>query len=391
MLWMMSPEQSAVMAEWTARRGDARPLWIEKFEPGPDHTAHDGPDDLVSVILPTRDRGRMTRSAIESVLTQTWPHWELLVVDDGSRDDTALIAEVLAGRDRRVRVIRTDRRGSSAARNTGLEAAAGTWVAFLDSDECWESDFLRAMLAQLNGTGADAAYGNVRGLVGAGDRFRSAGVGLTHLKLRPLILLSSVIVRRATLDDLGRFDESLPRGGEYDFLIRLAARTTLQYAPVIGMATRVHPPPYDRVSTTESDDWIELVQTRHEVDWAAERRRFRVPNIRSFVVPVDADAAGAVAALRAAQGTDPGRWEAVFVDHSAGDEVAQALAPVVDADPSLSYVRVPVPVTFEHAATLGFPRTHGTAVTLVDPNGPVRTVSARDVIAAERVRPGEAR
>ena len=391
MLTMMPPEQSVVAAEWSARRADARPLWVERFEQEPDHTALDGPSSLVSVVLPTRDRGRLTRSAIESVMAQTWPWWELLVVDDGSEDDTALIASVLAGRDDRIKVIRGARRGASAARNRALDSACGAYVAFLDSDERWEPDFLRAMMAQINGSGADVAYANVRGLIGAGDRFRSAHVRLAELLLKPLVDLSSVVARRTVIDEVGRFDESLPRGGEYDYVIRIAQHVQLHYAPVISMVRRVHPPPYPRVSTTESDDWIELVQTRHEVDWTAQERQFRVPNIRSFVVPIDSDAEAAVAALQAARGEDHGRWEAVFVDHSDGDDVASLLAPIVEVDPALIYLRMPIPVTFEHAATLGFARTHGSSVTLVHPAGADRVVRAVDVIEAQRVRPEEGR
>lgn len=391
MLTMMPPEQSAVAAEWAAQQTHARPPWIERFESSPDHTAIDGPAELVSVILPTRNRGRLTRTAIESVMAQTWPHWELLVIDDGSEDDTALIAEVLAGRDRRITVTRAEHRGASAARNVGLTSIRGTYVAFLDSDQQWTPDFLRAMVAQLSATGAEAAHANVRGIVGAGDRFRPAHVRLNQLLLRPLIDLTSVVARHDLITAVGTFDESLPRGGEYDYLIRIAARTDLAYAPVIAEQVRVHPLPYDRVMSTESDDWIELVQTRHQVDWVAQKRRFRVPNIRSFVIPVAGDAEAALAALREAQSVNDDRWEAVFVDHSVGDQAASFLGSVVDADPALSYVRIPVPVTFAHAATLGFARTHGTSVTLVHAEADDRVVAAADVIAAQRVRLEEPR
>lgn len=391
MLTMMPLEDSAVTAEWAARQAHARRPWVERFEPNPDHTAVDGPPELVSVIMPTRNRGRLTRSAIESVMAQTWPHWHLIVVDDGSEDDTALIAEVLAGRDQRITVIRAEHRGASAARNAGLASARGSYVAFLDSDEGWERDVLRAMVAQLTATGADAAYANVRGVIGSGDRFRQPHIQLPELLVRPLIDLFTVVARRRFVEVVGDFDEALPRGGEYDYLIRMAARTELRYAPVIAAEVRVHPPFYDRVMSAESDDWIELVQTRHEVDWVAQERQFRVPNIRSFVVPITTDAEVALAALEAAKGEDHGRWEAVFVDHSDGDQAASCLAPIVEADPALTYLRMPLPVSFEHAATFGFARTHGTSVTLVHATGADRMVRAADVIAAQRVRPEGAR
>lgn len=386
MLTMESSEQSAVAAEWTARKAQSRPMWIEGFGPIPDHTAAEGARGLVSVVLPTRNRGRMTRTAIESVLAQTWVDWELLVVDDGSEDDTAFVAEILAGRDPRITVIRSEARGASAARNRGLAVARGDFVAFLDSDVVWQPDFLRALMAQLHGTGADVVYANVRGLIGEGFRFRSPHVLLPELLLKPLLDLSSVLIRRALVDAVGTFDESLPRAGEYDYLIRLAQQSRLQYTPMVGAEVEVHPRPYPRVSSTESDDWVEIVQTRHEVDWAAERRRFRVPNIRSVIIPLGADATAAVEAARA-ELDGGGRVEVVFVDHADGDSVATALAPFIDADDRLSYVRMPVPTTSAHAATLGFPRTHGTSVTVVLPDGTRRVLAAADVIADERIRP----
>lgn len=385
---LMNPtEASPVLQEWAARQQSDRRAWIEPFTTGPDHTAAAGASGLVSVILPTRDRGRMTRTAIESVVAQTWSDWELLVIDDGSQDDTPFVAEILAGRDPRIRVVRAEARGAAAARNTGLRMARGAFIAFLDSDVRWEPDVLRALMAQLHNTGADLAYANQRGVIRAGFRYRRSDIVLPELVVRPLLELSAVLVRRDIVDQIGEFDEGLPRGADYDYLIRLAQVTRFQYTPTIGWEVSVHPPPYPRISLSESEDWIEVVQTRHQVDWAAQARRFRVPNLRSWVVPIDDEAEASMTALASATGASATRWEAVIVDSSEGDRVARSLAPRIDADPRITYVRMPVRGTFEHAATLGFARTHGLRVTLLDADGGHRTLEAADVIAAQRVRP----
>ena len=102
----------------------------------------------VSVIIPTYDRCGFLRQAIESVLAQTCPADELIVVDDGSTDDTP---DMLADYGNRIRVIRQSNRGVSAARNTGIRQSRGQFIALLDSDDYWLPQKLAAQQSFFKG------------------------------------------------------------------------------------------------------------------------------------------------------------------------------------------------------------------------------------------------
>jgi glycosyltransferase involved in cell wall biosynthesis len=103
---------------------------------------------LVSVIIPSYNRGRLIQRAVQSVLAQTYSDLEVVVVDDGSKDDTVRIVQAEARHDSRVKLIQHDRqKGAQAARNTGIRRATGEWIAFLDSDDYWLPDSLEARLS----------------------------------------------------------------------------------------------------------------------------------------------------------------------------------------------------------------------------------------------------
>lgn len=104
-------------------------------------------DDLVSVIVPTYNRAYCVGRAIESVRAQIHTNWELLVVDDGSTDDTAQLITSHYGDDPRIRYLHQANAGVSTARNTGIEAACGNFIAFLDSDDAWKPWKLSVQLA----------------------------------------------------------------------------------------------------------------------------------------------------------------------------------------------------------------------------------------------------
>lgn len=112
---------------------------------------------LISVIVPVFNVESYLKRCIDSVLTQTYSAWELILVDDGSCDDSGKISDAYSSRHTRVHVIHQQNAGLSGARNTGLEAAHGAYVAFLDADDWWHQDFLSHLLGLIWVTGADVA------------------------------------------------------------------------------------------------------------------------------------------------------------------------------------------------------------------------------------------
>lgn len=103
-------------------------------------------DTLVSIITPCYNGERFVAQTIRSVLAQTYENWELLVVDDGSGDSSAEIIRGFAESDSRIRLIQQENAGSAAARNAGIRAAQGRYLALLDADDLWEPEFLARQL-----------------------------------------------------------------------------------------------------------------------------------------------------------------------------------------------------------------------------------------------------
>jgi hypothetical protein len=179
----------------------------------------------VSIILPTYNRAHLVTEAIESVLNQTFTDFELIVVDDGSTDNTEQV--VLSISDPRLRYIRQLNRGASAARNTGIEASVSKFVAFLDSDDLWLPEKLSLQMAKVNDNPkVGLVYGKYLSSIGSESSMKIAGVCFPQLELRRLLLgpvfhWSTVLVRRLLLEQVGKFEEAF--GGEdWELTLRLA-------------------------------------------------------------------------------------------------------------------------------------------------------------------------
>ncbi len=109
-------------------------------------------NQLVSVITALYNSERFVEKTIKSVISQTYPQWEMIIVNDGSTDRSAQIALDYAKRDERIKVITQPNAGSAAARNNGIRQAAGRYIALLDSDDVWDSNFLESQLAFMQQT-----------------------------------------------------------------------------------------------------------------------------------------------------------------------------------------------------------------------------------------------
>lgn len=129
-------------------------------------------ENLVSIIMPAYNAGRYLAEAVESVRKQSHTAWELIIVDDGSADDTAATARCLAEADGRIRFVSQENAGPSAARNRALEMARGSWITFLDADDMLLPGSLQMLLEMARQSQADIAIASLTHNPDA-----SAGVG----------------------------------------------------------------------------------------------------------------------------------------------------------------------------------------------------------------------
>ncbi len=199
---------------------------------------------LVSVVIPTYNGAHFLAETVESVLAQTYPNLEVLVVDDGSTDATPAIA---ASYGPRVRYVRQANAGTAAARNRGVAEAYGEYVALLDHDDLWLPHKLER---QLPAFAADPSVGvafagieffrTETGEVTA-QYFPGTELGPHDLLAHRVLPIQTVVFRRSALDAVGPFDVRLRGTDDWDMGIRLSARFRIVGVPETLARVRLHP------------------------------------------------------------------------------------------------------------------------------------------------------
>ena len=117
---------------------------------------------LVSIITPVYNGEKYVGETIRSVLNQTYRNWEMIVVDDGSKDHSASIVREFAGQDNRIQLVQQPNGGSASARNNGIRRANGQYIALLDADDLWEPNFLESQLALMKEKGAVVVHASYK-------------------------------------------------------------------------------------------------------------------------------------------------------------------------------------------------------------------------------------
>jgi glycosyltransferase involved in cell wall biosynthesis len=246
----------------------------------------------ISVVIPAYNREQTVHTAIRSVLWQTLPPTEVIVVDDGSSDGTAAAVEALA--EPTVRLVRQANGGISAARNTGIREAKGDWVAFQDSDDEWLPTKLERQFA------AHAADPNTPnafycGMVIAGAPDSSAGSparrqiayhpdpALTELagNILPTLLRTNpistqtLVARRETLHQAGLFDTNLKSLVDWDIAIRLASLGPIGFLDEPLVIQRFTPNSITRDRAKRVHSWIQLLEKHQALFEALPDAHFR--------------------------------------------------------------------------------------------------------------------
>jgi len=210
------------------------------------------PKPKVSVIIPTHNRAALVTEAINSVLTQTFKDFELIVVDDGSTDNTR---DALKGYTDRIHYIYQENQRRSEARNTGIKAASGEYIAFLDDDDLWLPHKLEKQVTFLDAnpdkglvhTFTDAI--DITGRLMEKERNgrlqwykKSMKLGYTYEGISRLgaIFLSSVLLRSRCLEKVGLFDTVTEAYEDWDFGLRFASEYRIGIIPEFLVKFRIH-------------------------------------------------------------------------------------------------------------------------------------------------------
>lgn len=159
----------------------------------------------VSVVMPVYNTAAFLEQAVNSVRAQTCPDWELILIDDGSTDESAAIAAEFSRVDPRIRLIRNEKNiGVAETRNRGIREARGDWIALLDSDDCWAPEKLEKQLALTEETGADILYCSYAMIRDDGEIFGRPflvpdSTSLEEMLVSSVISCSTAVIRRERL------------------------------------------------------------------------------------------------------------------------------------------------------------------------------------------------
>jgi glycosyltransferase involved in cell wall biosynthesis len=234
----------------------------------------------VSIVLPTYNRLAYLKEAVESVRAQTFADWELIIVDDGSTDETLHWLQSLD--ESVVTVVRLPHTGNrSIVRNRGIGQARSEWIAFIDSDDLWRPDKLTLQMEQLHAnqnrrwscTGVsfiDAHGAPIPQRAGVPYHAHSGWILEQLLTFNASATMSTLVVHRSLLDEVGGFDESFAHYEDYDLALRLATHSEIAALPGELVVMRQHP---ERTSD------LSKVSELHRVSAAVFRKMARATSI----------------------------------------------------------------------------------------------------------------
>jgi len=216
-------------------------------------------DSLVSVIIPAHNSRLYIAPALDSILVQRHRPLEILVVDDGSTDSTA---QIVRGYAPEVRLIEQGQRGHPAARNAGIRAAIGEFLAFLDHDDLWSPDKLELQMACFDHNPAlDFVFGHIVNFFTPEMPAEERGRLTVPLRPLPGLLQGAMLARRHSFDRVGLFSEDREVGDFLDWYGRaLLAQMKIEMLPETVVYRRIHATNFQRVNQHRQREYLRAVK-----------------------------------------------------------------------------------------------------------------------------------
>lgn len=330
-------------------------------------------EELISIIMPSWNRANIISEAIASVQKQTYANWELLIVDDGSSDETAAIVATLQQNDPRIKFYPIEHQGVCAARNVGIKEAQGKYLAFLDSDNKWQSDFLEIMVLGMLDKRIDFAYAGLQLESETGTTYRAYSGGTKALRIFNHIDLNILVVATSLARQINGFDGALRRWVDHDFALRLSEIVEPVLFPIIGCIYDNASGPADRITNSEPDFWQWKVLEKAWVDWNQQPVSTRVQGRVSVVMPMYGQHQLTEAAIRAVLDTTLSRdVEIVVVDNGSPLESTWRIATIFSGDSRVKFVRLPRNLNFSTGSNYGAANSTGEYVLFLNNDTEVR-------------------
>lgn len=234
----------------------------------------------ISVVTPTYNRPELLINSVNSVLSQTYSDFELIVIDDCSSDNTP---GVLKGfRDERLKVIRnSSNKGIAAVRNIGVTSSQGKYIAFLDDDDEWLPDKLEKQIRIMENSpeSLGCVYSGCLTTGPDGSEIVSTSIPryrnkvLNELLLENFITTSTTLVKKSSIEKAGLFDEDIPYGEDYDMWIRIAEDFEFDFAPEPLTKYRIHPNSITR-NYAKVINGIEKILSKHRSLFARNKKAY---------------------------------------------------------------------------------------------------------------------
>lgn len=192
---------------------------------------------LISVVIATYNMGQYIDQAIDSILEQTWERLEIIVVDDGSTDNTQYVMERYKNNNR-VIYIKNNNQGQPKAKNCGIKRTQGEFIAFCDADDLWESNKLQVQMPLFGNPNVGIVYSEVSNIdehnnryIKASNENRYTGQVTNHLLVENFVPFGTSVIRRACIEKNGIFDEEFRMGIDWDLWLRYSLDWEFAYTP----------------------------------------------------------------------------------------------------------------------------------------------------------------